>query len=84
MPEDLPVSLLLSMMFFNGRSGRAEALRYYVPVPALLRYRACATALPCLRAQRCYACAPSAYCACAPDTTSMISRVMAAWRTLFM
>src|SRR6185369_8422562 len=25
-----------------------------------------------------------AYCAWAPDTTSMISRVIAAWRTLFM
>jgi hypothetical protein len=24
------------------------------------------------------------YSACAPDTTSMISRVIAAWRTLFM
>ena len=27
---------------------------------------------------------PLSYCACAPDTTSMISRVIAAWRTLFM
>ena len=26
----------------------------------------------------------TAYSACAPETTSMISRVIAAWRTLFM
>ena len=29
-------------------------------------------------------CSCSSYNACAPDTTSMISRVIAAWRTLFM